>query len=194
MISPSLRSWRERVAETARTMAALGLARGSSGNISARVGNLVLITPTGVPYAFLHPAQVVAMDLEGEALEEWGRPSSEWRLHVAIYRARPEVKAIVHTHSPCATAVASARADLPVVHDEGQTLFGSVLPVARPAQPGTWKLAQAAVEALGARNAVLLARHGTVALGPTLRQALALAEKVEEAAQLYLLSARLPSP
>jgi L-fuculose-phosphate aldolase len=181
----SLRLWRERVTETAREMAARGLVRGSSGNVSVRVGDTVLITPTRIPYAYLRARQVVAIDLAGKALSGSGGPSSEWRLHVAIYRARADVRAIVHTHSPYATAVAVPLPELPVAHDEGELLFGRAIPVARHAPPGTWDLAHAAVAALGGGNAVLLARHGAVAVGSTLRQALDLAEKLEETAQLF---------
>ncbi len=170
----------------AREMAALGLVTGSSGNVSLKLGELILITPSGVPYGDLRPAQVVAIDLAGEPMSGRGIPSSEWRMHVAIYRARGDVRAIVHTHSPYATA-ASFCHQLPVVHDEGRLLFGEGIPVSRHAPPGTWQLAEAVAAALGKGKAALIARHGAVAVGATLKEALLLAKKLEEAAQLALL-------
>ena len=164
-------------------MAELGLVRGSSGNVSARRGDIILITPRGIIYEHLHPPQVIAIDLAGRAVSGAGAPSSEWRLHVAIYRARGDVGAIVHTHSPYATA-ASFGARFPVVHDEGKLLFGEEIPISRHAPPGTWELAEAVAEALAGGKAVLIAHHGAVAVGGTLREALLLAEKLEEAAWL----------
>ena len=189
----SLRLWRERVAATARAMAERGLARGSSGNVSLRWGDGMLITPSGVPYAHLRPGQVVAVDLAGRVRVGSGVPSSEWRMHAAIYRARTDVRAIVHTHSPCATA-ASFRDALPVLHDEGRILFGEEIPVSRHAPPGTWDLAQAVADALGSGPAALIARHGAVAVGATLGEALLRAEKVEETAELLFLVGEEPNP
>lgn len=168
-------------------MAALGLVTGSAGNVSRRVGELVFITPSGIPYGFLDPRQVAGIELDKLGTSRpspfTGTPSSEWRLHVAIYRARGDVGAIVHTHSPYATA-ASFGAQFPVVHDEGKLLFGEEIPISRHAPPGTWELAEAVAEALAGGKAVLIAHHGAVAVGGTLREALLLAEKLEEAAWL----------
>ena len=164
-------------------MAALGLVTGSSGNVSLKLGELILITPSGVPYGDLRPAQVVAIDLAGRPVSGRGIPSSEWRMHAAIYRARGDVRAIVHTHSPYATA-ASFGKGLPVVHDEGALLFGEAIPVSEHFPPGTWGLAEAVAEALGTGNVALIAHHGAVAVGKTLREALGLAVKLEEAALL----------
>lgn len=182
----SLRPWREKVAETARRMAALGLVRGSSGNVSLWLDEMILITPSGIPYEHLHPQQVVAIDGEGRRVLGVGMPSSEWRMHVVVYHARSGVTAIVHTHSPYATAASFGRA-LPVVHDEGVLLFGEEVPVSQPAPPGTWELAEAVAEALGGRGAALVGRHGAVAVGATLGEALLRAEKLEEAAELFFL-------
>ncbi len=187
MPTPSLKPFRIKVAQAYRALGELGLISHSSGNVSLRVGETILITPTGIPYYRLRPAQVVAMDGEGR-VRGFGRPSSEWRMHVAILRARPEVRAVVHTHSPYATAVACSSRALPIIHDEGLILFCGEIPVAEPAPPGTWELAERAVAALGKGRAVLLSRHGPVTVGRTLDEALLLAEKVEKAAQLFLRS------
>lgn len=187
MRAPSLRPFRARVAGAYRWLGAHGLVAGSSGNVSLRVGETILITPTGIPWERLRDREIVALDLEGRVRGR-GLPSSEWRLHLAIYRARPEVRAVVHTHSPYATAVACSFPALPILHDEGRILFGEEIPRAEPAPPGTWELAQSAVRALGQGSAVLLAQHGPVCVGANLRQALLLAEKAEETARLFLLA------
>jgi len=169
-------------------MAELGLVRGSSGNVSVRRGDTVLITPSGIVYERLHPSQVIAIDLAGRVVSGMGAPSSEWRMHLSIYRAREDVRAVVHTHSPYATA-ASFRKHLPVFHDEGKMLFGDEVPVSEHAPPGSWALAEAVAEALGKRGKVaLIARHGAVAVGRTLTEALLLAEKLEEAATVFFFS------
>ncbi|HAZ30263.1 TPA: class II aldolase family protein [Candidatus Acetothermia bacterium] len=188
MSGPSLRPWRDRVVATARAMNDLGLVRGSSGNVSARVGEKILITPSGVPYCSMRGQQVMTMTIEGHVLSGSGVPSSEWRMHAAIYRARPDVRAIVHTHSPYATA-ASFQQSFPVAPDEARLLFGEEVPVSRPAPPGTWELAEAVTEALAAGRGALIARHGAVAVGQTLGMALLHAEKIEEVAKLSLLLA-----
>ena len=186
-MTPRSRVLRQKIARAARRMAELGLVRGSSGNISLRRGNLVLIIPSSIPYDWLRPKQVIAIELpSGRKLSGCGEPSSEWRMHLSIYRAREDVKAIVHTHSPYATA-ASFRKYLPLVHDEGKLLFGEEVPVSEHAPPGTWALAEAVAKALGRGKAALIARHGAVAVGRTLTEALLLAEKLEEAAQLALI-------
>lgn len=186
----SLRPWREKVAAAARKMAALGLVTGSSGNVSLRVGERILITPSGIPYEELDPRQIAVLEFSElgtpHPARVTGVPSSEWRMHMAIYRAREDVRAVVHTHSPYATAASFGKA-LSVVHAEGKLLFGEVVPVSRHAPPGTWALAEAVARALGEGKAVLIARHGAVAVGSTLTEALFLAEKLEEVAQIALL-------
>lgn len=187
----SLGVWRKKVAATARQLAAWGLVSGSSGNVSRRVDKLVFITPSGITYEFLHPQQVVVMELDSPLISpgNYGpeAPSSEWRLHFSIYRAREDVRAIVHTHSPYATA-ASLGGRLSVLHDEGKLLFGDELPVSAHAPPGTWALAQAVTQALGRGKAALIARHGAVTVGYTLREALLYALKLEELAQVAFLA------
>lgn len=176
------------MAQTARRMAELGLAQGSSGNVSARWHDLVLITPSGMPYEHLDARQVMAIDLEGRVRSGSGVPSSEWRMHVSIQKVREDVRAIVHTHSPFATWAAVSLRELPLINDEGKILFGGAIPVSRHAPPGTWALAAAVVEALGpSGRAVLIAGHGAVVVGTTLRGTLSLAGKLEEMARLFWL-------
>lgn len=190
MSARSLRPFRVKVVQAYRWLGEHGLILGSSGNVSLRVAQTILITPTGVAWERVRAWEIVALDLEGRVRGR-GFPSTEWRLHVAIYRARPDVRAVVHTHSPCATALACSARVLPLLHDEGRLLFGPEIPVAEHAPLGTWGLAHNAAAALGKGLAVLLARHGPVTVGPSLQVALQLVEKLEEAARLFLTCAHL---
>ncbi|MFO8034950.1 MAG: class II aldolase/adducin family protein [Candidatus Bipolaricaulota bacterium] len=178
----SLQPWRKRVAATARTMAELGLTHWSSGNVSARVGGQLVITPSGVPYGRLQPRQIVALDLAGNVAPGAGVPSSEWRLHVALYRAREDIKCVVHTHSPAATAAACRGELVPVTH-EARIFLGDRVPVSSPAPPGSWELAEAVSRSLGDGCVALIGKHGAVTVGDRLERALALAVLLEEAAR-----------
>lgn len=182
---------RRQVVRTAQRMANLGLVRGSSGNVSLRIGERILITASATPYRSLTAKRVIEIDYEGERYSGSGSPSSEWRMHAAIYRARKDIQAIVHTHSPFATAAAICLTQLPIENDEGEFLFGDTIPVAKHKPAGSWELAEAAVDALSDGKAVLLACHGVVASGSRLEEALDLAEKVEEMAQLSFLSRQM---
>jgi L-fuculose-phosphate aldolase len=187
-MSDRLAEAREAVRVTAVAMATAGLATGSSGNVSARFGEHILITASGVPYAKIEADQVIEIDMGGRRLSGLGEPSSEWRMHIAIYEARPGVEAIVHTHSPMATAAAIALGSLPVPHDEGKILFGDAIPVSVHRDPGTRDLADAVVSALGDGSAALIAKHGAVAVGATLDAALERVIKIEETAHLFYLA------
>jgi len=184
---------RRAVRDAAVSMADQGLATGSSGNVSLRLSHGFLITASGIPYDRLTSEQIIEIDCTGQRHSGEGGPSSEWRMHAAIYSARPDVAAIVHTHSPYATAAAVALQALPIPHDEGRMLFGDAVPVSRHEPPGTWELAQAVVQALADGRLALVARHGAVAVGPTLGEALAAAIKLEEMAHVGLLAAQFRS-
>ena len=180
----------------ARELDAGGFMPQKSGNLSLRTPQGFVITPSGVPYAAMAASDLVECAPNGTPLGD-GRPSSEWRLHAAIFRARPDAQAIVHTHSPRATALSCARRGIPPIHYM-ITLAGaggrSGIPCAPHATFGTEQLAQAAVVTLGAElRAVLLANHGVVALGATLAGAVALVRETENLAGQYLdlLAARL---
>jgi len=168
-------------------MASLDLVHASSGNVSVRVGGWLLITPSGVAYRWLSAEQIIAMDIaDGRVGSGSGLPSSEWRMHAAIYRARPDVRAVVHTHSPWATRCA-VHGLLVTASDEASIVFGASVPKSEHAPPGGWELADAVVGALGdAGRAVLVARHGAVTVGRNLTEALHLAEMLEHAAMVSL--------
>ncbi|MBY0335233.1 MAG: class II aldolase/adducin family protein [Acetobacteraceae bacterium] len=165
-----------------------------SGNVSVRTARGFLITPAALPYACTTPEDLVECDGEGQVIAGTRRPSSEWRLHAAVYAARPEAKAIVHTHSPMATALSCARRPIPPFHYMVALAGGADIPCSGYATFGTAELAEAAVAALIGRRACLLANHGVLALGSTLAGADTLAREVENLARQYLalLGAGLP--
>lgn len=156
---------RAEVVATAQAMAAEGLVKGSEGNVSVREGNLVHITPAALPYEEMEADDLVTLDLSGKVVDGERAPSSERAVHLAIYVARPDVRAIVHTHSPAA-----------------RTTPADDLPVAEYAESGTADLADGTCRALGQSDAVLMARHGVVAVGADLAEALDVARRVEAAA------------
>jgi L-fuculose-phosphate aldolase len=172
--------------ETARRLDALGHMPSKSGNVSLRIEGGFRITPSGLPYAALTEADLVDVALDGTVLASGHRPSSEWRLHAEIYAARPQAQAIVHTHSPRATALSCARRGLPAFHYMIALAGGDDIRCSAYATFGTQELAVAAVMALQGRRACLLANHGVVALGSSLAAAETLAREVENLAGEYL--------
>ncbi|ABZ84295.1 l-ribulose-5-phosphate 4-epimerase, putative [Heliomicrobium modesticaldum Ice1] len=182
---------RHQILHYGRLMIERGLVSGTGGNISCRLpeGDQMLVTPSQMAYDQLTPEDLVIVDiLSGDVLEGARRPSIEQGLHRAIYRARPDVKAIIHTHSRHATAVASTRKDIPPFLDNMVVNFGGGVRTAAHAPIGTPELAEYTVRALGDAPVALLANHGGVAVGKDLAQAFSLAEFLEECAMVYLLS------
>ncbi|MEZ5499036.1 MAG: class II aldolase/adducin family protein [Steroidobacteraceae bacterium] len=172
--------------DTAIAMEQAGFAVAKSGNVSVRTGTGMLITPSGVPYRSLQPPDLVQMDLEGRVLQGRLAPSSEWQFHAAIYHARDDAAAIVHTHSPAATALSSAHQSIPAFHYTVAMAGGNNIRCAPYATFGTAALATEAVAGLCQRRAVLLANHGVIAIGASLAAAFALACEVESLADRYL--------
>ncbi|MGE0744063.1 MAG: class II aldolase/adducin family protein [Rhodospirillales bacterium] len=175
---------RRDIVATAARMDALGINRGTSGNVSARTPEGLLITPTGVPCDALRAADVVAMRLDGTA-EGPLLPSSEWRFHVAILKARPEIGAVVHAHPPFCTTLAVLHMPIPSFHYMVAKAGGADIRCAPYATFGTQALSDHALAALEGRKACLLANHGMIAAGPDLRAALDLAMEVEALAEQY---------
>jgi len=185
------------VVKAAKEMLRQKLVTFSWGNVSARVpeSNLVVITPSGLNYDKLKMQDMVVIDLNGKVIEGHYKPSIETPMHTAIYLARPDVKAIVHTHSPFATCFAIVNKELTPIWTEQAAVLGYSIPVARYATTGTFELAEVVVKALGERlPAVLLQNHGVVAVGSNLEEALKIASTVEGAAQVYLSSLILGVP
>jgi L-fuculose-phosphate aldolase len=171
--------------ETAQALDALGLMPNKSGNVSCRVAGGFLITPAAIPYRQLTVDSIAHVAPGAEPADRGTRPSSEWRMHGAIYAARPDVGAIVHTHSPRATALACAGRGIPPFHYMIALAGGDVRCVPY-ATFGTAELAANAVQGLEGRRAALLANHGVIAVGPSLRVAQAVALEVENLAGEYL--------
>lgn len=174
------------IIQTACAMDEKGFAPSKSGNVSARTNQGFLITPTGLPYASLAEEDIVHLDLDGRVVEGARRPSSEWRFHAAIYKARRDVGAVVHTHSPRATALSCARRGIPAFHYMIAMAGGDDIRCASYATFGTQALADHALAALEGRRACLLANHGVIAIGARLESAWALAQDVESLAGQYL--------
>ena len=187
------RALRMRIVATARKMNALGINRGKSGNVSARIDAGFLITPSALAYDETKPDDVVAVDLDGNATGR-RRPSSEWRFHRDIYAARTEVAAIVHSHSPFATALACLDRDIPAFHYMVAVAGGSDIRCAPYATFGTQGLSDHVLAALEGRNACLLSHHGMIALGASLESALALAVEVETLAEMYWRALSIGAP
>lgn len=170
-----------------------GLVVGTAGNVSGRTQEGFVITPSAVPYEQLTAAEVAHLDPAGVQVGGTHRKSSEWRLHAALYQARADVQAVVHTHSVAATALAVLRRPIPPIHYAMHQLGGAV-PVAPYATFGTAALAESVAEALGSGCAALMASHGAVVVGESLEVALERARLLEWVSRVYLeaLSAGTP--
>ena len=158
---------REAIVTTCQELSRAGLVVGTAGNVSVRDGDLVAVSPSGLRYAELTPELVGVHRLDGAAVEARLAPTSEMPLHLAIYTARPEVGAIVHTHSLAATALSTLVDEVPVVHYY-TAMFGGPVRVSPYATYGTDELAANVVHALQDRTACLMGNHGAVAVGPDL--------------------------
>ncbi|WP_039946793.1 class II aldolase/adducin family protein [Streptomyces sp. NRRL S-118] len=183
------RAWDALVA-TARRTVADGLVVGTSGNVSVRVGDLVLVTPSGVPYDRLTPADITAVDLDGRQVRGTLTPTSELPMHLETYRRTP-ARAVVHTHAVHATAVSTLVAELPPVHYMTAALGGPVR-VAPYALYGTQELADHMLRALDGRTGCLLRNHGTVTYGDTLDQAYDRTAQLEWMCRLWLTATSVP--
>ena len=181
------------VLDAAQEMAALGLVTGTSGNVSMRLGGdeLLAVTPSSVPYGELTAASIVVADFDVEPVEGELPPSSETLLHVAVYRARPDVGAVIHTHSVYTSVAAVAGLEIPPIIDEMVIAVGGAIKVSAYAFPGSEELANGVCEALGPRNAALIKSHGAVGVGRDLREALSVCALVERVAQIFLLARML---
>ncbi|MGV9244224.1 class II aldolase/adducin family protein [Streptomyces sp. NPDC003710] len=183
------RAWDELVA-TARRTVADGLVVGTSGNVSVRVGDTVLVTPTGVPYERLAPGDVVGVGLDGRQVLGSLRPTSELPMHLAVYRATG-ARAVVHTHAVHATAVSTLVRELPLIHYMAGALGGAVR-VAPYAAYGTEELAENMLGALTDRTACLLQNHGTIAYGSSLTQAYDRTAQLEWMCRVWLTASSVP--
>ena len=173
-----------------------GLFAGTSGNMSAycRAENIMYITPTSVRYETMRPEDVVAMRLDGTILGGEKQPSSEWRMHAAVYRAFPDTGAVFHTHSPHATAFAVVHRPIPATLIEMHFFLGGDVPCAKYARPGTDAVGENAAAVLAGKGGCLLENHGVLAVGRDLDEAYLRAEYIEDAAKIYILANTLGTP
>jgi len=164
-----------------------GLNQGTSGNISARVDTEMLITPSGVPYEELEPGDISSMSLESNEFEWDGpcKPSSEWHFHRSILQAKPELGAIVHTHSTFATVVSIARENIPACHYMIAAFGGNSVNCAEYETFGTPELSTSILNAMESRTACLLANHGMIAGGVNLDKAMWAAVELETLSKQY---------
>jgi L-fuculose-phosphate aldolase len=165
-------------------MNAEGINQGTSGNVSVRTDEGFLITASGIPYDRMKAHHIIEMDLDGNYVGDF-LPSTEWRMHMDIFRARPEAGAIVHVHSVYATALACLRKEIPAFHYMIGVTGGVSLRVSDYAEFGTQELSDTMLKAMSGRTACLLANHGQICFGPTLDKALWLAGEIEHLCHQY---------
>lgn len=178
---------RQDIVARCRELDTAGLNRGSSGNVSARFGDAMLITPSAVPACDLSPELIARMSLHGDdgAWEGPKKPSSEWRFHLDLMRARPDVGAIVHTHAPFSTILAIARKPIPAIHYMIAAFGGPNIRCSGYATYGTAELSAEVVQAMQGRNGCLMANHGMLVAGPNLTRTTWLAHELEALAHQY---------
>ncbi|SDE76871.1 class II aldolase/adducin family protein [Limimaricola pyoseonensis] len=180
---------RQSIIDACRWMNARGINQGTSGNISVRLTDGMLITPSGIPYDALMPEMLVTMPLSGGA-DSGGpvRPSSEWRFHQALLRSRRDMRVVVHAHPAHATAVAMQGRPIPACHYMVAAFGGSDLPIAPYALFGSEALAEHMRRTLETRHGCLMESHGATVLGESIERALWRMEELENIARIYLLS------
>lgn len=187
------RALRMQIIQACLDMHRRGLNQGTSGNVSARWGDGLLVTPSGLPYETMTAEDIVFLDMDGTATGPHA-PSSEWRFHRDILRDRPDLNAVVHAHPTYATAQAMLAEDIPAVHYMIAAAGGPTIRCAPYATFGTEDLSRHALAALEGRTACLLANHGLIACGPTVSRALWLAEEVETLSRQYAIARQIGSP
>lgn len=180
----------------ARELDASGLNRGASGNLSARWGDAILITPSGIPAPDLAPDMLARMPLDRTDGQYDGplKPSTEWRFHLDLMRARPDFNAIVHSHAPWCTVLAVARKPIPAVHYMMAAFGGPDIRCADYATYGTAALSAHVLAAMEGRNGCLMANHGMIVAGPTLARATWLAHELEALAHQYYHALQIGGP
>lgn len=184
---------KESIIAAGKTMVKTAMTVGTWGNLSCRIDEGTLaITPSGMPYENLKPENVVVTDLEGNIIDSDLSPSSELALHIAIYKEFPEAGAVVHTHSTYASVLAVCRKTLPPIIEDLAQITGGTVRCSKYAFPGTEELGRNVLVAMeGHRRAAIIANHGAVAWGSTMKEALIAAEVLEKAAKIYCIASRM---
>lgn len=188
---------RQSIIDACLEMNASGLNQGTSGNISIRLGDRMLITPSSIPYARMVPGMIASLDLSGEMTGDFegpDKPSSEWRFHWQILKHRPEFNAIVHAHPPYCTTLAILRKPIPACHYMVAAFGGNDVRCAGYSTFGTRELADLALDAMADRSACLLANHGMITAGDSLEKAMWRAVELETLARQYCQSLQVGEP
>ncbi len=190
---------REDIVNYSKLMYNERLVSATSGNISVRVPDredAFAITPSSENYLTMTPERIVIMTIDGEILQcpEGAKPSSEWKLHAELYRARKDVDAIVHTHSPYATSFAVVRQTIPLILIEMQPWLGGEIILSEYAPAGSLQLGLNVARDIKDRNCCLMANHGVVAVAPKLDLAYVRAAYVEDAAKIYHMAKCVGTP
>ena len=185
------KSEKEAVLNAARELSGKGLVIGTSGNVSVRIKcgsgeQLLAITPSGRHYDSMSLQDIVVINFDGVSVEGEFEPSTEKMLHIGIYNAREDVQAIVHSHSIFGSILSVSRMDIPVITEDQVECLGGKIKVASYALHGSDKLVQNVVSALGKRNAVIMAHHGTLSVGADMKGALINCEMLEKTAKIYI--------
>lgn len=188
----STQELREEMVAICRQMNASGINQGTAGNVSVRTGDGFLITPSGMSYEHMTPEDIVEMDFDGTYVGR--RPSSEWRFHRDILKARKEVNSVLHCHSVYATTLACHHKTIPSFHYMTGIAGGTTVRCARYATFGTQALSDAALEALEGRMACLLGQHGQISLGKDMASALWMAIEIETLSRMYVQALTLGEP
>lgn len=184
---------RQQMLEVSQELVRLGLNRGTSGNVGARCGKHFLVTPSGVPAEEMSASDMVKMDFTGNVIGA-GKPSSEWRFHLDILKARSDVNAVVHVHSMFATTMACLRMEIPAFHYMISVAGGDSIRCAPYALFGSQELSDVAVTALENQKACLLANHGMIAVGESLKKALSITVEVETLCEQYWRALQIGQP
>jgi L-fuculose-phosphate aldolase len=184
---------RTEIVRTCLRMIELGINQGTSGNVSVRIGDRFLITPSGIPYEEMTPEQIAVMDVDGHYRGPC-KPTTEWRLHREIMRARPAAGAVIHTHSMFATTVACLRREIPALHYYVAWGGGPTIRCADYATYGTQELADNMLAALDDRDACLLANHGLVVIGTSLSETLWHTVDIETLARQFVYASQMGRP
>jgi len=190
-----LQGEREEIVRFGKKLLTAQLTSGTGGNLSIfnRSEGLIAISPSGIEYEEMKPEDVPIVDINGTIVEGSRKPSSELGFHVALYRKRPDITAVVHTHSVYATTMACLNWEIPAVHYL-VAFSGHKVPLAPYATFGSNELATNVAESIGEHNAVLLANHGLAAIGPNLATAFAVAEEIELVARIYYQTKSIGEP
>jgi L-fuculose-phosphate aldolase len=177
---------KQRVIELCQKISKEGLVKGTWGNISIREGKKVYITPSGYPYDKMKEEDIIVIDLNGEIIEGFREPSSELKVHIAIYNERKDVNCVLHTHPVYSSIVSLVKDFIPPLIEDGVMICGERINVSKYGEPGSWELANNVLNALGTNNAVILKNHGLVTVGENENEALTASIVAEKTAQIYI--------